>query len=288
MNVNRDAETVQDAGEAEARDGDAIVPLLSYVSSRVTLTNEEHQWAVAIKNAIVQTGDFTLTDFWYAQLAIIDKDDTEAALERAHKMQHFLQENDIADNLEEGGFVVTELAKMLPGYLLGWSQTPDGHQTLVVDSSKLDLRKISSHSTGMRTFFGSMYYLHTALNPDFKALRQGTVVMLECEGISWHTHFDLDFIRKYWSGFGSAYPIHFHQFKLFHTGVFVNMATAVTRELLPRYLRRKVEYGCVSPLGRLDCLYAVPDLEASTDRFLARFKCTLQLRYANEASFKLM
>ncbi|CAB9500043.1 expressed unknown protein [Seminavis robusta] len=77
-----DAEAIDEAVAALAQHvmanpelQEAIVPLLPYVSRRVTLTNEEHQWAVAIKNAIVQTGEFTLTDFWYAQLAIIDKGD---------------------------------------------------------------------------------------------------------------------------------------------------------------------------------------------------------------------
>ena len=90
--------------------------------SRMVLTPEERQWALSIKAAIVGDPEVdNLSDFEYAQLALMDHGDVEAAVERARHMQTFKHEYGITDTLEQSRQLLPKLVKLLPGMPLSLS-----------------------------------------------------------------------------------------------------------------------------------------------------------------------
>ena len=94
--------------------------------ARMELTRQEHQWALAVKEAIKQDEDLEpISDFWCAQLAIKDEGNVAAALDRAHHLQGFRQEYGIKETTESGLHVMTNFVKLLPGFHLALSYCAD-------------------------------------------------------------------------------------------------------------------------------------------------------------------
>ena len=93
-------------------------------------------------------------------------------------------------------------------------------------------------------------------------------------------------LHRVWSEVASVYPCKWQRFKYFNAGTTFNLAMSMLRPFMPAHARDKLEFGCQFD-ERLDALYLVPTLEAANDRLVGRFVESLQLRYENEASFRL-
>ena len=121
-------------------------------------------------------------------------------------------------------------------------------------------------------------------------LQEGVVteeVLTECQGIDFKTNFGLGLAQRFWLEIGAAYPLKYHQVRSFHTGTFMTLLSSMLRQFLPAHLKSKMIMGCVSEAGRLDGVYATPNLPAAQERFLRRMTSALQERYANEEAFSL-
>ena len=93
--------------------------------------------------------------------------------------------------------------------------------------------------------------------------------------------------RQFWCDLAAHYPSQFKEIRVFHAGMFANLLVSMTRHAIPTRIHKKFQMGSISGVGRLDAIYLTPTLEVANQRLLVRVQESLQLRYANEASFRL-
>ena len=201
-----EAEAVADAANAAAK--------VDEDDTTMKLTGEERQWALDIKRAIEEDPELdNLSDFTYAQLALVDHQNVEAAVERAHRLQAFRNEYDIQDSPQQGQRFMERASELLPGFYLnlGYHKVHGiSTCTLVADLSKCYLASSTSNADA-RNFLQAAYYTYHALNPNLEQIRQGCTFLMECDNFAWKTNYGLQFFQRYWTEIGSVYPLRYFQ-----------------------------------------------------------------------------
>ena len=258
-------------------------------TARMNVSEEELQWARKIKTAIEGSDDLdNLTDFMYAQYAIKENGDVQAALNRAQMMQEFRQEYGVLDTVEDALRYLTGLVDMMPGLFLSFSfNQGDGNYAVVSDLCKFDMSEIRTPERLSRCFKGAYYLLH-ALNPDLEAVRRGDTFLCECQGYQWKKDnmFDAKTFEKGWRELFMVYPCRFNQIKYFHTGLCFNLLASMSKRYLPPESHNKIQFGC-NFMYRLDSMYFLPSMEDANQRIVSRFEHALQRRFHYERFFSL-
>jgi hypothetical protein len=259
-----------------------------YDAGRMVLTEEERGWALAIKAAIEESNEVdNLSDFWYAQLALIEQDNVDEAVSRAYQLQAIRQEYGIVESFQYGRRIVHQAMELFPGYYLCYSFNPrDGNYVLVVDLTKLPMSIFRSNPSSIITKVCEIYFMSHIMCPDMEAIRRGIVCIAECEGYHFQHDIGVGIWRRVWDVV-VPYPLRLQTLKHFHTGVFANLMVSMVRQFLPSSLSRKIEVGCLCEAGRLDKIYLTPDPQAASRRILTRLEDALRRRYENDASFRL-
>ncbi|CAB9516501.1 expressed unknown protein [Seminavis robusta] len=234
-----------------------------------------------------------LSDFEIVQVALIDQDNIEEALERIYKLQAFRQEYDCVSSCVEahGQDAIQRCMDLFPGLLLSVSyQASLGNHVFASDLTKLyrSIVESSSSSEDMTAVvLVACYVVFQATNPDFESMRQGVVLLAECGGFCWTKNFKLSLFQKFWVELGGVYPMKLKKLRHFHTSMFFNLLQSMGRPFLPKDVKEAFEIGCCSVLGRLDNVYLSPSVAAANARFKRRIKVCLQTRQENASSFKL-
>jgi CRAL/TRIO domain len=257
-------------------------------ASRMELSEQERQWAIAVKRGIEGSPEIdNLSDFMYVQLALVHHENVEKALECAHTLQHTRQEYSLLDSFEEGLLIQQKMFQLFPGMYLSFSYAYDeGCYAMVLDICKFTPSVLNSKES-MRTWIASCFYVSHSMTPDFASARVGCVYIAECEGYNWKSNMlDLKTSEMYWDAFGSVYPLLVHKMKCFHTPMLFNVLHSMNKRFVPEEYFAKVEVGCQYH-GRLDSLYLVPTPEVATQRLLGRLAECVQRRYANDQAFQL-
>ncbi|CAB9526432.1 expressed unknown protein [Seminavis robusta] len=255
---------------------------------RMNLTATERHEALAIKTAIEACPDIDdLPDFDYVQLALVDHSNVERALERARHFQTVRAEYGFQDSYDENVRLVEHFMQLMPKFMLDLAYNQDeGNYILVVDIANFEETKI-------RTVEDDKALMGTALNighflcPDFFAIRQGAYAVMETEGYNWK-QYTMKTRRRIWQEVLGIYPVNVKQLKYFNTGLVANLAASLMKRFLPLELFSKIQVGCTfSNGGRLDTFYAVPSHQVANQRFQARAKQCLQIRYEHRRTFRL-
>lgn len=259
----------------------------SATKDRMKLSAEERNLAINIKEAISTANDLDpVSDFMCAQLALIDGDSTESALERVYHLQHFREEYGILDSLADGRRRLGAFMDLTPGFHLCFADDMAMGQTVMVfDNTKFSGKEIRTEAD-LQLWLGATYYQCTIFTPDFDAIRKGVVLVLECEGYDWKMHAEFKTIKRVWSEIATIYPCSFQKLKYFNAGTMMNVVVSMLRPFLPRHLKNKIEVGCQFD-KRLDEVYLVPNMEEANARTLSRMEDTLRRRYENEKTFQL-
>jgi len=152
-------------------------------ADRMHLTKEERLWAIDIKDVIEAEAELdNLSDFMYAQLALIERDNVEAALERAFTMQAFREEYKITDTFQDGRLFLKNLVDLFPGVYMSLSYNQrDGNYVMAIDLAKFDMQGIATPE-GVATWLGGGYYFFHCCCPDFESIRRGWCALFETEG----------------------------------------------------------------------------------------------------------
>lgn len=256
---------------------------------RMELSEEEVEWAIAIKNAILGLPDVdNLPDFMYGQLALIDKGDVDYAVQRAYGLQHLREEYDLQDTYEHACRTVKESIATFPGFYLDFSFVErDDCYAFVCDMKGFDIKRLMGNPNGDALYVGGEYYMLHSMCPDFASIRKGTVMLLECDGYDWKRNIDVR-LFKLCSEVMAAYPVGFNKMKHFNSGMFINMLLAVTKSLFPAQFRKGFEVGCKVGGGQtLDQIFLCPDVETCNQKVLADLSATLKMRYTNIKNFSL-
>ncbi|CAB9514538.1 expressed unknown protein [Seminavis robusta] len=260
-------------------------------SSRMELDQQERRRALDLKEAVEACSDLdNLSDFWYAQVAIVDKDlSLEESLERIHDLQTFRREHDILENLEDAKKSLFLFNQTHRGHIMHFGYS-DPHQSYLVT---FDLIKFDTHALrlrrGIKNLASGSYYLHHTFSPDFAAIRQGVIFVVECGGYIWKAPGMLTAHLLHNGGIPDAhaiYPFYWKSFKVCNAGVLVNILVSTFRRILPNRLSAKFELGCQTDI-RLDQICLVPDEEEALKRLDYNMAEALQMRYQNEATFCL-
>ena len=255
--------------------------------SRMELTAQERQWALDVKEAVEGLPDLdNVTDFMYAQIALVTQGDLEKAVERAYILQGFREEFDFRDNFEQGKVALDRFVRRHPGYILHFFF--DGQRYLVVhDVTKFDITCVNSHEEAKQMLCGAFYTFH-AIHPDLEAVRKGSLYIMECEGYLWKAPKMVNF-RIFRMGFQdimAVYPLNLYKMRFCNTGVLINTLTSMVRKYIPASIHSKFELGYQSEV-RLDTICLVPNVEVATDRVVREMNESLKRRYLAEASFRL-
>lgn len=254
---------------------------------RMDLTEEERDWALDIKETVEASSELdNLTDFKYAQLALMDKGNIEKAVERAHKLQLFREEYGVMDTQVDARRHVRKEIELMPRMFMCYIFEA-GNYVMLANWSGFNAECLVDHEN-MVTHMVANYYILTCYCPDLEAIRQGLVALMECEGSDQQpvrsVHMQL--YRKFWSELAAVYPMRFKKLKHFHTGVFINLLYSMIKRFLTPEIRKVIEVGCEFD-GRLDQVYLTPTVEEANARLLQQIDEALGKRYENERTFTL-
>ena len=286
-NMNGDAVLQHEADELDRHQQPVFLPfpLQLHDPSRMKLSKQETEWALNIKDTIEGFPDIdNLSDYMYAQLALVEQDNIEAAVERAYKLQLFQKEYGTLDSVADGMRHLRNLVEMFPKYLLSFAF--DGDNTIFVYNYKGFDRRALNTPEKLRTWFVGCYYIAMCVTTDFKEIRDGPMAMAECGGYDWKHHIDLKLYKRFWDELVSGYPIRFQRWKLFHSGVFTNLLYSMMRKCIPDVIVSSIEIGCQMDCS-LDEVFLAPTVEAANERLLDRMEKALAKRFGHESSFVL-
>lgn len=158
---------------------------------RMIITPAERSCALAIKAAIEGDPELdSISDFWYAQLAIVNKDDMETTKRQARNMQYFREEYDIRDDMEDAKRSIWEFIHLFDNWILTFSYSKENLNYLwAVDIAAIDNQTLLQSDKAWRTNLAGHYYMRQALNPDLVAISQGINIMHECGGFDFSGKF---------------------------------------------------------------------------------------------------
>ncbi|CAB9503121.1 expressed unknown protein [Seminavis robusta] len=255
-------------------------------TERMLLSDHERNQAIIIKEAIAAAPNVDpVSDFMCVQLALIDGDNIEAALERVHHLECFREEYGIHDTATDGRKCFADFIELFPTFHLCFT-FDSGNYVMIYDNTKFDANKVKTEEN-IRTWLGGTYYSCAIYCPDFEAIRSGAIIVSENKGYAWKRDMRLlEGLKRVWSEVGTVYPMSIQKVKHFNTGTAMNVVLSMVKPFLPKHLQKNIEVGCQFE-QRLDSLYLVPTVEEANKRLLARVEETLQLRYDNERTFRL-
>ena len=287
----------QDQGINNAR-----MPVLffgQFEEGRMHLARQERDLANRLKAAVLHDTENDmepLSDFMYGQIAIVtlaDRNlqnrDLGKVLERVHHIQSMREEYRILDTYQNGTKMIQRtFLELLPNFLLHFDYIAEKGAYLGVSNiTRFDM-SIFSDPEKVKVWLAGVWYGNHAHNPDFAAIRQGLLHMVECGGYDWKNQ-NMLHIKAFteWCPLSAVYPQQLQNIRHFNASNFVHLLAAMAKKLLPRQTTDAFEYVRGSDYGNLDELFGVPTPEAAARRTVAKMQESLKRRYDNEASFSL-
>ena len=141
MDANQVQELV-DAGVISQEDAEIHLAISNKVilgpneQGRMYLLPDEQAWAQEIKDFVENTPELdNLSDFWYAQFALVDKGDLEASIRRVHMMQELKQEYKIVDSINTAKRAINEFLDLFPRWFFTFGYNIDKGGCIIGDCS---------------------------------------------------------------------------------------------------------------------------------------------------------
>ena len=265
-------------------------PLAPDDPQRMYLSPEELNWARTIRqraNALPELEN-KLNDFQCAQLALLEHDSYDAALQRALHLQSFRKEYGVIDTYEAGKRSLKTFIESFPKHWLSFSfHREKGSYVFCYNMKEFNPRLLNTPDK-LNNFMTANYYMLNCLTVDMSSIRQGSSVMAECSGYDWTQNIDIELYKKVFRELVVAYPIRLANHKHFNSGVLVNILYSMTKRIFPAHIRETFEVGNHLDDGQtLDEIFLVPTVESASERVLKRLAETLKLRYEHERTFRL-
>ena len=247
----------------------------------MTLSDEEHQWALDLKARLEAAGLSCLSDFTCAQVALAVHGDIESGMERAHGMQAFLKEYDVVNSQNQGAQCVQELLDACPGSILYLCNQPGIGALIACDLSK-------AHHISSPVFLRGCYYLAQATQTDLQQMRQGVSAMFDCQWKEMSQTNGWKEYLKFWAALPAWYPQRKKQIAAYHTSSTANIRLSMARKLLPPQEQDCARFGGLVLERTLNqtCMVSSGP-EATRQSLLAAVSDGLTRRYDNDLSFSL-
>ncbi|CAB9519332.1 expressed unknown protein [Seminavis robusta] len=259
------------------------------VDPTMQLTVAEVDRARQVKAAVEAIpGLHSLSDFDIVQYALCAVDETmDQICHRVHCQQAFRQQYQIDDTAAQGVALFSQMTLQHPGMFLAadYLASSEGYMC-IVDHAKFFPPKTDAQ---IRIHMAGTFYLNQALNPTFRAMRNGTTSMIECSGASFD-NMDLKYMEKFAVEFFSHYPQKAKEKFFSSAESSITMLFALWNRFLPASIREKIHLGGeLSGMDgqRIDVFYKQPTPEIARDRLCRKVLHLLTRRYDNQANFSL-
>ncbi|CAB9510487.1 expressed unknown protein [Seminavis robusta] len=273
------------------------------------LSNRERKWASNIKAAAQAAEDIDtsmIPDMDFALYAFVDHNNVAQALDRIRGIQTFRELYQLDDSVDQAIEILRAFVKKQPGHCLDIDTSPDTQEGIIIldlASFQVDRVFASSPADCARTSRNweihvvAIYYLMRALQPCLESAREGTYMILECEGFQAASQ-----LARFAICLNDELCAHFAYFfkkiQCYHTGCFANlffsMLKSVTRnkdwDLLQLGCRIEDEFDSVNVAATthtLRELYLQPSVEEAHKHFLKRVGELLAQRRSNALAFRL-
>lgn len=148
-------------------------------------TEQELNWARAIKHAALAERLTQLSDFEYLHHALVAKNKVKKAIKRMRGLEkfrsHYKLEGSIVDD-PNSFFRATE--SMFPGLLGSVGKDSNGRMVQLCVYKNFDPRKLKGE-TEWRDMMAAFYYMFQAMHADISSIRNGIVFAADCKGMGW-------------------------------------------------------------------------------------------------------
>ena len=263
------------------------------------LSEEERNRALDIKQAVEDCHYVTnISDFECAKLAICccssspNNDNNNKSMDQildiVHKLECFRNQYRLDDTLEDAMTTLEQFHYYQPGLLLDVSYIPSEQcYTSSSDMAKMNFTNLQTEDQ-WRAFQGGCYYWITSMESDFTSIRNGIIVLNECEGMSM-LNFNIRAQERAINELWSYYPAKHQESVWLNAPVAATMFYGFVKSIINNELLQSWKLD--GPLdgydGRLDTLFLMPTLELSQQALLHRMEGFLRQRYDNIQSFSL-
>ena len=266
----------------------------------MTMSDIECQWALQIKDAFQNSShfgdDIQVSDFFFAQHALVSHGDVTEVLDRIESLHRFYQEYEIDHSPEQALYYVRGFMQQQQGYILHLDVSPVTQQAwLVTDSAAFQVQQALASDEHWKICVCGIYYVHYCQWTTLTSIRQGMLSEIECDGVGWH-NFNAEFVTRLFGELFSYIPIKYQMMRAYNTTVVANLLFSVARPFMSDSQKSSVKLGCqvvsnnpdnCGGTRRLSEFYLQPNTEAATQRIIQRIEELLRVRKHNEETFRI-
>lgn len=257
------------------------------------LKQSEYDFAREIKRLVEATPHVQnlMMDFDYVCYAIAAANETlEQVLARIYTMQCFREQYRIQDTPEEGIDLIFQRMGTLQPYMLLEIDYIERNQSsfCVYDLAAHNPARIKTDHD-LRVFLGGHYYIWHCQFTEFRSLRVGTTVLIECMDSNMD-NFDFTLVRKLVHELIKCYPRGENAICFLHSTLVPSLMYNVMKDYLPDKTKNAYHLDYVIEGledQRIDRMYKQPTPEAAQARLIVKIRQYLEERYKNRANFSL-
>ena len=255
------------------------------------LTQEERTRALAIRQAVEECNYVhNLPDFEYAKLAICCSSKTiESVVEVAYKLQCFREKYGIKETVDDAMELLRRFLYYQPGLLMDVSYIPSEEcYTSSSDMARMNFTNLQTDDQ-WRAFQGGCYYWIKSMEGDFTAIRNGIIVLNECEGMSMR-NFNVVAQERAVHELWAYYPARHRESVWLNAPFAAAMFYGVMKRIINSDLLHswKLDGKLEGYDGRLDALFSMPTPAVAQEALLERIERFLRHRHDNMQSFSLL
>ena len=216
---------------------------MKHKRSNAEPTQEEIQWALAIKQAALDHADTAeaaanMTDLEFLQHGIIAKDSIDKALVRIKRLQAFKERYGIqGDGSYDNGFRdILAFIQSFPAFLTGLGVATDGAQVVCYDFSQYRVRSIhtdEAYAVCMRAFF----YTLQAAQCNIDAIRSGVRLLGDFEGLGWE-NFSVNAEKRAAELYNNCYPMRVTEMALMQANPLIRVFYSILKVFISKKLAR--------------------------------------------------
>lgn len=276
--------------------GNASIPNTSRQSTgsdnKMELTQAEYDFARDIKGLVEATPHVkNLMDFDYVCYAIAAENETlEQVLARIFTMQCFREHYNIQDTREEGIEIIHQRMGLQQPYMLLEMDYIERNQSFcsVVDLAQFFPSRAKTQSD-YRILLGGAYYTWHCQFPEFRSLRTGATLLVECMDATLE-NFDRRVHHRLLHELMKCYPQVDKAIYFLHSSLVPSMMYNFTKKFLPDKIKNSfhLDYHIEGLEDqRIDGLYKQPTPELAQARLIVKINQFLRDRYRNRESFRL-
>lgn len=271
------------------------------VDPTMILSDDERQWTLQIKEAFQNASHFgngvQVSDFFFAQHALVSHGDVDEALMRIEGMHRFYQEYEIDHSPEQALYYVREFMQQQPGYILHLDVSPITQQAwLVTDSAAFQVQQaLASDERWKICVCGTYYIVHYCQGTTLTSIRQGILCEIECDSVGWH-NFNSEFVTRLFGELFSYIPSKYQMMRAYNTTVVANLLFSLAKPFMSENQKSSIKLGCQvvsnspgsdSGTRRLSEFYLQPNTKVATQRIIQRIDELLRIRTHNEETFRI-